>query len=118
MTSRRRFAGREYGDANGNINYEQLSAAKASELKQLLAEITPYFDRLNHHKSSKEVLSSEEFNAYIEAEMTLETIRAKTGLTGNKGPIQANDIPTELRAEFEQAEQVLKETNRKITGNN
>ena len=44
-------------------------------------EIQPFFDQLNELPSSKEVLTAEEYEQYIQALMTYETIMAQTGVS-------------------------------------
>lgn len=90
----------EYGDKNGNIDYEKLPAIKASELKQTLAALMPLFDKLNHVKSSQEILSTGEFDKYIEALMTIETVNAKTGTSGW---VDLNKVPSGLREKYKDA---------------
>ncbi|ENQ3080869.1 TPA: DUF3600 domain-containing protein [Bacillus pseudomycoides] len=47
----------EYGDTNGNIDYDRLSKEKQEEMTRTLMTMQPYFDKLNGEKSSKEVLT-------------------------------------------------------------
>ncbi|AVR31905.1 hypothetical protein FORC60_2024 [Bacillus cereus] len=71
-----------YGDSNGNIDYDQLLPAKKEELKKVVMELHPYFDKLNGHKSSKEVLTPEEYEQYMEALMSYQTVLVKTKSSG------------------------------------
>ncbi|MEW9669865.1 DUF3600 domain-containing protein [Ammoniphilus sp. 3BR4] len=90
----------EYGNKNGDIDYDHLPKEKIDEIKKAKAAIQPYFDELNGEKSTKEVLTAQEFVMYLEAEMTMEKIRAKTGMN----PIyDANDVPIEYREQYKKA---------------
>lgn len=104
----------EYGDANGNINYELLPADKLAEQKKVLSDIQPYFDKLNHQKSSRDTLTPDEYDRYIDAIMTYETVLVKAGVDPSKGPVASDKLPAELRANFEQAQQVINEVDKKI----
>ncbi len=90
----------EYGDKNGNVDYEQLPSDKVAEIKNAMVELMPVFDHLNHVKSSKEILTTNEFDKYIEALMTIETVQAKIGTSGWIDP---NKLPVELRDEYKEA---------------
>ena len=46
-------------------------------------ELHPYFDKLNGHKSSKEVLTPEEYEQYMEALMSYQTVLVKTKSSGD-----------------------------------
>ena len=59
------------------INYYRLK-----ELKKVVMELHPYFDKLNGHKSSKEVLTPEEYEQYMEALMSYQTVLVKTKSSG------------------------------------
>lgn len=97
----------EYGDTNGNINFEQVPPHVLAAQKKVLSEVQPYFDKLNDDKSSRDILTSQEYESFINALMTYETIKAKTGLTENEGPIEPEVLPSELRSEFIQARKIL-----------
>ncbi len=90
----------EYGNKNGDIDYDHLPKEKVDEIKKAKAAIQPFFDKLNGEKSTKEVLTAQEFELYLEAEMTMEKIRAKTGMN----PIyEPNDVPIEYREQYKKA---------------
>lgn len=101
----------EYGDSNGNIDYDQLSPAKKEEMKKVSMELQPYFDKLNGEKSSKEVLTSEEYKQYIDALMTYEKIQAK--IKSSEG-VTINEVPEAYKAEFLQADQFMQYVNEKV----
>ncbi|MBO1626811.1 DUF3600 domain-containing protein [Bacillus arachidis] len=101
----------EYGDSNGNIDYDQVSATKKEELEKRLMAIQPYFDKLNGEKSSKEVLTSEEYKQYIDALMTYEKIQAK--IKSSEG-VTINEVPEAYKAEFLQADQFMQYVNEKV----
>ncbi|MFJ7952603.1 DUF3600 domain-containing protein [Lysinibacillus sp. NPDC096418] len=94
----------EYGDKNGNIDYSVIPAQQVEEIKEALYEIQPYFDRLNGEISSKEVLTSEEYEEYIQALMTNETIMSKSGILYANG---IEEIPTELQDEYTEVKNVF-----------
>ncbi|MED2914839.1 DUF3600 domain-containing protein [Bacillus sp. AR8-1] len=101
-----------YGDSNGNIDYDQLSPAKKEELKKVVMELHPYFDKLNGHKSSKEVLTQEEFDhRYMEALMTHEIVRVKTKSTG---AIKIEEVPEAYKERFIKAEQFMEYVDEKV----
>jgi hypothetical protein len=99
----------EYGNENGDIDYTALSIEKKAELKEVYIELQPYFDQLNGEKMTHEVLTSEEFDRYVEAEMTLETIRSKTGLQ----VLDEYNVPAEYKAEYEEAMDLLMKADEK-----
>jgi hypothetical protein len=94
----------EYGSENGNIDYSQVPPERLDELKNTLYEIQPYFDQLNGLVSSQEVLTSDEYDAYIDALMVYQQIMAKTGI---RGPSEFNEIPAEMKDDFLEAQRVL-----------
>ncbi len=103
----------EYGDEYGNVDYEQLSSEKATEIKQAMMVVQPYYDKLNGVRSSKEILTSQEFNQYIEALMTYETIMAKSEIDTSKG-LDRTKIPEELREEFIKAQEFISYVDEKL----
>ncbi|MEL3973335.1 DUF3600 domain-containing protein [Rossellomorea oryzaecorticis] len=102
----------DYGDRNGNIDYSLVPQQRLNELSSVYFDIQPYFDRLNGQRSSKEVLSPEEYEEYIEAMMTYEQIMVQSGI---KDPSQVDEIPVHLQGEFVQARNLLWEVDEKIT---
>ena len=94
----------DYGDKNGNIDYSQVPAQPLEEMKQALFEIQPYFDKLNDLPSSKEVLTAEEYEQYIQALMIYETTMAQLGVSS---PPEIASIPAALQEEFLKAEEYL-----------
>ncbi|NGQ94198.1 DUF3600 domain-containing protein [Brevibacillus sp. SYP-B805] len=101
----------EYGNGKGYIDFDALPAEKRAEMKQLLRELQPYFDRLNGERSAKEVLSPEAFDRYIEAQMTYQTVLAQAGIEAGQR-FTSQDIPAHLRDRFEKAEAVIREVSR------
>ncbi|MFC3886549.1 DUF3600 domain-containing protein [Bacillus songklensis] len=99
----------EYGNENGDIDYTKMSEEKRTELKSVLAVLQPYFDQLNDEKLTNEVLTDEEFDRYLEAEMTLETIRSKTGLQ----MLDESNVPAEYKEQYEEAMGIVMDTNEK-----
>lgn len=104
----------EYGDNNGNIDYSQLPAEPLEKIKVAMYEIQPYFDKLNGLPSSKEVLTAEEYEQYIQALMTYETIMAQLGVSSIP---EVDIIPTESQEEFLEAQEYLIYVNEKQIGN-
>ncbi|MFB6730678.1 DUF3600 domain-containing protein [Bacillus mobilis] len=100
-----------YGDSNGNIDYDQLSPGKREEMKNLSMSLQPYFDKLNGHKSSKEVLTQEEFDRYVEAIMTYEIVQVKTKSTGG---MKVEEVPEAYKERFINAEQFMEYVNEKV----
>lgn len=97
-----------YGNQNGNIDYDRLPAEKMDEIKQTLMLIQPYFDKLNGQKISKEVLTPVEYITYIEALMTYEKVMAQSGINPSEGPIEMEMLPSHLQSEFIEADDFLK----------
>ncbi|EEM84075.1 ECF-type sigma factor negative effector [Bacillus thuringiensis serovar huazhongensis BGSC 4BD1] len=100
-----------YGDSNGNIDYDQLSSAKKEEMKRIEMELQPYFDKLNGHKSSKEVLTPEEYEQYMEALMSYQTVLVKTKSSGG---ITVEEVPEAYKERFIKAEQFMEYVNEKV----
>ena len=100
-----------YGDSNGNINYDQLSPGKREEMKNLSMSLQPYFDKLNGHKSSKEVLTQEEFDRYVEALMIYEIVQVKTKSTGG---MKVEEVPEAYKERFINAEQFMEYVAEKV----
>ncbi|TKJ08674.1 DUF3600 domain-containing protein, partial [Bacillus cereus] len=100
-----------YGDSNGNIDYDQLSPAKREEMKKVSMGLQPYFDKLNGHKSSKEVLTQKEFDRYVEALMTYEIVQVKTKSTGG---MKVEEVPEAYKERFIKAEQFMEYVNEKV----
>ncbi len=104
----------EYGSKNGNIDYSQVPAEPLEKIKAALYEIQPYFDKLNGLPSSKEVLTAEEYDQYIQALMTYETTMAQLGITGAP---DVSSIPAESQEAFIKAQEYLNYVNEKQIGN-
>ncbi|MEG0383109.1 DUF3600 domain-containing protein [Solibacillus cecembensis] len=104
----------EYGDSNGNIDYSQVPAEPLEKIKVAMYEIQAYFDHLNGLPSSQEVLTAEEFENYIQALMTYETIMAQVGVSSVP---DIDIIPTELQEKFSEAQEYLSYVNEKQIGN-
>ena len=102
-----------YGNKYGNIDYTQVPNEHLDELKKTLFEIQPYFDKLNGQKSSIELLTSKEYEEYIEAIIIYEQIMAKSNI---KDSDELDKIPSELREEFLKAENILLKVNEKQLG--
>ena len=100
----------EYGDKNGNIDYSQVPTEPLEEIKAALYEVQPYFDKLNELPSSKEVLTAEEYEQYIQALMTYETTMAQLGVSSEP---EIDKIPAESQEEFIQAQEFLDYVNEK-----
>ncbi|MBN8191777.1 DUF3600 domain-containing protein [Bacillus sp. NTK074B] len=92
------------------MDYSEVPAKQLAELKNTLYEIQPFFDRLNGQKSSKEVLSSNEYEEYIEAIMVYEQTMAKSGM---KESDEIDKLSDDQRAIFIEAQHVLRKVNEK-----
>ncbi|WP_242225198.1 DUF3600 domain-containing protein [Bacillus cereus group sp. BfR-BA-01380] len=101
----------KYGDANGNIDYDQLSQEKQEEMMKASMVIQPYFDKLNGKKSSKEVLTPEEYKQYVHALMTYEKIQSK--MKSSEG-ITIDKVPEEYKAAFQEADNFMNYVNEKV----
>ncbi|MGQ0513912.1 DUF3600 domain-containing protein, partial [Bacillus sp. D-CC] len=66
---------------------------------------------LNGHKSSREVLTQEEFDRYMEALMTHEIVRVKTKSTG---AIKLEEVPEAYKERFMKAEQIMEYVDEKV----
>ena len=97
----------QYGDPYGNIDYSQIPSEEAEQIKQALMCVQPYFDKLNGLQSSKETLSSDEYTAYIEALMTYEEVLVKSNINPSEGPVEIENIPSNLQAEFMKAKDFI-----------
>ena len=102
----------KYGNSNGNIDYDTIPPNKAEELKIILMDLQPYFDKLNDLVSSKDLLSSEEYESYIEALMTYEKITVQSG-TDADVPNDAESLPPALQADFQEALDTMDYVNEK-----
>lgn len=100
-----------YGDANGNIDYDQVSTVKKEEMKRIIMTLQPYFDKLNGDKSSKEVLTSKEYEQYIEALMTYEKVQVKIKSSGH---VTVEEVPEAYKEEFVQADRFMEYVNGKV----
>ncbi|WP_341320468.1 DUF3600 domain-containing protein [Solibacillus sp. FSL H8-0523] len=100
----------DYGDKNGNIDYSQVPAEKFEEIKAAMYDIQPYFDKLNGLPSSKEVLTAEEYEQYIQALFTYETTMAQLGVSSAP---DVTAIPAESQEEFIKAQEYLNYVNDK-----
>jgi hypothetical protein len=104
----------QYANNHNQIDFSALTPETYSKLKQLYADIQPYFDRLNHDPIARDMLTSEEYDAYIEAQLQRETILAKAGVNPSAGPVQVKNMPAELQPDFEKAEQTIREFEQRI----
>lgn len=95
-----------YGNVNGNVDYEAIPKAERLEVKQALSDLQPYFDQLNDQPAARDVLTADEYDAYIEALMREESIRVRAGE-------YVEDMPDELRQSYEEAIAIIREVDRK-----
>lgn len=100
----------EYGDKNGSIDYSQVPAKQLEEIKVTMYEIQPFFDKLNGLPSSKEVLTVEEYEQYIQALMTYETTMAQIGVSSAP---EIDMIPSDSQEAFLKAQEYLNYVNEK-----
>lgn len=104
----------EYGDKHGNINFDALPETKEAEMKKVLFEIQPYFDRLNNLPSSKDLLTTEEYNDYIDSLMTHQEIMAKSGVNPDHY-VKIKEVSPSLQTEFQEARNFINYVNEKQT---
>ncbi|WP_166239767.1 DUF3600 domain-containing protein [Paenibacillus turpanensis] len=88
-----------------SIDFAALAPEKRQELKQLYADIQPYFDRLNGDPVLKERLTPQEYEEYIEATLIRETVYAQTGVTPGA---EAEEVPEAQRAEYAKALETIR----------
>lgn len=93
------------------IRYDQLSPKKREEMKKVSMSLQPYFDKLNGHKSSKEVLTPEEYDQYMEALMAYQTVLVKVKSSGG---IPVEEVPEAYKEKFIKAEQFMEYVNEKV----
>ncbi|WP_335421665.1 DUF3600 domain-containing protein [Bacillus sp. JJ1566] len=103
----------EYGNRYGYVDYSQIPAEKLDEVKLVMFEIQPYFDKLNNQPSSKKVLTSSQYKEYINALITYEQIMAQSDI---KDSSEIEKIPAELQGEFTKAQAFLMYVNDKQLG--
>ena len=89
------------------INYHQQKRRN----EKVSMGLQPYFDKLNGHKSSKEVLTQKEFDRYVEALMTYEIVQVKTKSTGG---MKVEEVPEAYKERFIKAEQFMEYVNEKV----
>jgi hypothetical protein len=87
----------EYGNQDGNIDFSHVPTEQVEKYRKAMYEIQPYFDHLNGQKSTKEVLTPDEYEKYIDAHIRHEEIMAKSGITTSQ---DIEKVPTELQEEF------------------
>lgn len=100
----------EYGNHNGNIDYSQVPAEPLEDIKAAMYEVQPYFDKLNGLPSSKEVLTAEEYELYIQALMNYETTMAQLGVSSVP---DVETMPKEMQQPFIEAQNYLQYVNDK-----
>ena len=100
----------DYGNKHGNIDYTQVPAEPLAELKTALYELQPFFDKLNDQPSSKEILTAEEYDQYIQALMDYETVMSHLDVTSIS---DTTVIPEELQEKLTKARQYLDYVNEK-----
>jgi hypothetical protein len=83
-----------------------LTVEKRKEYKQVLAELQPYFDQLNGDRSSRDVLSGDEYDAYLEALIVYERIASRMG--SSRGMVNPDKVPEAMKADYNQANEVMK----------
>jgi len=76
--------GTPYVDDDGNIDYSKMPPDVLEQTKALVREQIPYQDFVNGYKDTREILTLEEYERYIDARMTMQTMmsRYKAGSGG------------------------------------
>lgn len=100
----------EYGNHNGNIDYSQVPVEPLEDIKAAMYEVQPYFDKLNGLPSSKDVLTAEEYEQYIQALMNYETTMAQLGVSSVP---DVETMPKEMQQQFIEAQNYLQYVNDK-----
>ncbi|KEO82840.1 DUF3600 domain-containing protein [Tumebacillus flagellatus] len=103
----------EHGDRYGHIDVDKLSAEDRATLKQIYADMTPDDDFLNHNAQTKDVLTAAEYDQYLEAQMTYQTVMARTGVEYDRD-ILADQLPADLKDRFLEAKEILDTVNQKV----
>ncbi|MBL0386763.1 DUF3600 domain-containing protein [Tumebacillus sp. ITR2] len=103
----------EHGDKYGHIDVDKLSAEDRATLKQLMASMTPDDDKLNHNKSTRDVLTAEEYDQYLEAQLTYQTVMARTGVEYDR-EIDVEKLPDDLKDRYVSANDLIESVNEKI----
>jgi hypothetical protein len=104
----------EYGDQYGNIDYDLVPQEVLAQIKDAIMEIQPYIDQLNNRESSKEILSAEEYNLYIDALMTHEKVLVKSGINPSKS-YQIDQIHSDMQKEFLLAKEMIEDVDKKTS---
>ncbi|MFD1736340.1 DUF3600 domain-containing protein [Bacillus salitolerans] len=102
-----------YGDQYGNIDYDLVPQDKLLEIRNAMIEIQPYINKLNDHRSSKDVLSAEEYDIYIDALMTYEKILVQSRINPSEG-FEIDQIDPVLLKDFLLAEGIIENVHNKI----
>jgi hypothetical protein len=89
-----------------------LTVEKRKEYKQVLAELQPYFDQLNGDRSSRDVLSIDEYDAYLEALIVYERIASR--IDSSNGMVHPDKVPEAMKADYTRANEVMKQVRDKI----
>ncbi|PYF04715.1 DUF3600 domain-containing protein [Ureibacillus chungkukjangi] len=98
----------DYGDKNGNINFSLVPKRETEEIEGVMYDIQPIFDKLNSLPSSRDLLTDEEYEQYIQALITYETTMA---LVGTSSTPEIDMIPTEVKDEYVKASEFLNYVN-------
>jgi hypothetical protein len=101
----------KYGEG-WHVDNDKLTPAQYAEAKQLRKNLQPYFDRLNHEKLSTDVFTAEEYDRWLDADMTYDTIYAQTGIS-DRDPVDVDKLPENLKARYLEAEKITYELNKK-----
>ncbi|NMO94254.1 DUF3600 domain-containing protein [Paenibacillus lemnae] len=97
----------EYANKHWQVDFSVLPPDTYAALKQLYGDIQPYFDRLNDLPAARDVLTPEEYEIYISAQVQRETIMSKAGVNPSDGPVQLKQLPKELRSEYKKAKSTI-----------
>lgn len=103
----------EFGDQFGNIDYDKIPQEKVEEIKNAMMLLQPYFDKLNGHESSIDILSIEEYETYIDALMTNEKILVQSEINPSKS-FNNEDINPKLLDEFLISKGIIEDVDKKV----
>ncbi|QYR22405.1 DUF3600 domain-containing protein [Paenibacillus sp. sptzw28] len=94
----------ENGD-NGILDPNTLNSKLRKEYKQILMDMQPYFDKLNKEPISRNYLNEQEYDSFIEANLSFQSVLAKLGVKNGSTIDEtklSNDMAKQLREAREQ----------------
>lgn len=106
---------------NRYINFEKMNPPKKEKVKKMLREMQLYQDKENPDNAMFSVLTSQEFEEYLDAYMFISSIMARysisippTGGAAESYSLLYTDIPIELRKKYDKAELIEREAHIRV----